>query len=185
MVSVMVILVWCFLSCTNKKQDVQVDKKATTMKMEVVEAVDNEPDEGTYKIRNTEFYSISFPRTWEIIINPDQISDVYIGDSEEKLGFTVLYFETDFSLSDVMEECNSNAEKEGFAIIANDKINLNGQPCYKTVYEFSFGGMDMQQISYTFKKNSRIFNVKFGNRKEEVESSVALIDRIINSFKIK
>ena len=136
-----------------------------------------------YKTRNTNFYSIKYPTKWDILENPDEMTDVFIGNNE--LGFTVLFFDTDVSLSEINEEGNTNMRLAGAKVISNKKMSINGQSCYKSIYEFNVDNMDVKQISYTFKKKNTMYNVKFGNDKKVMNANNDLIEEIINSFKIK
>ena len=70
-------------------------------------------------------------------------------------------------------------------MISNTKISIDGQPCYKSIYEFTLGDSKIKQVSYLFKKDETMFNVKFGNDKTEIDENNALIEKIISTFKIK
>ncbi|MBQ8956991.1 MAG: hypothetical protein IJ057_00595 [Bacteroidales bacterium] len=84
------------------------------------------------------------------------MTDVYLGDSEGKIGCTILFFDTDYSHSELNEEANANMKNVGATIISSTKINVNGQPCYKTIFEFSLGDTEVKQVSYLFKKDETI-----------------------------
>ena len=113
------------------------------------------------------------------------MSDVYIGSTNGKIGFTVLFFDTELSLSEVINMGNVDMKKAGINVVSNKIITINGQPCYKQVHEFWMNGNHVKHISYTFKKGQKIFNVKFGSLYNEVNANTALIDEIIGSFKMK
>lgn len=141
--------------------------------------------EDAWSERNTGNYSIKYPKGWNVVMGTDGLTDVFIGNPSGELVCSILFFDTDYSLSEVVEECNSNARKTGFKVVSNKSVRINGQDCYKTVYDFSLGNMEGRQISFMFKKNGKIFNLKFGNLKHIVEENADLIERIVGTFEMK
>ena len=139
----------------------------------------------SYLIWDKEKYSVEYPSQWCVLEKPDALSDVYIGDTKGDIGFTVLYSDTDFNLDKINREAVSGMKKAGINPVSNEKIEINGMLFYKTVYEFPFGAIECKQISYTTKKGNTAFNLKFGNNKTVMEQNGELIERIVNSFKIK
>lgn len=142
-------------------------------------------DDDSFAIRETKSYTIEYPKEWKVVSNPDQYTDVYLGDYQGKVGCTVLFVDTDYSLDEIIEDGNTNMKNAGARVTSNKKLEINGIPCYKTIFEYSLGNMNVKQISYTFKKGNTMYNVKFGNNKLTIDANIALIDRIISSFKIK
>lgn len=140
---------------------------------------------GQFKTWNAMYYSIKYPASWRTLTNFDYMSDVYIGSTNGKIGFTVLFFDTELSLSEVVNMGNVDMKKAGANVVSNKIITINGQTCYKTVFEYWMNGFHVKHISYTFKKGQKIFNVKFGSSYNEVNANAALIDEIIGSFKMK
>ena len=138
-----------------------------------------------FKTWNSQYYSIKYPANWKVLTDYDVLTDVYIGSLDAYLGFTVLFGDTEFSLSEVVNMGNVDMKKAGWNIVSNRAISINGQACYKTVIEYWLNGYHVKQISYTFKKGRKIFNVKFGSSYSEVNANTALIDEIIGSFKMK
>ena len=168
-------------------EHIQRSLTGLSQKIEIIDG-NKDVDDGnnsTFTTRNTNYYSIDYPKEWSIVTNPDQMTDVYLGDPEGKIGCTILFFDTDYSLSELNEEGNANMKDAGATIISSTKISINGQPCYKTIFEFSLGDMKVKQVSYLFKKDETMFSVKFGNDKKEVDGNIALIEKIMSSFKIK
>ena len=141
--------------------------------------------EDAWSERNTGNYSIKYPKGWNVVMGTDGLTDVFIGNPSGELVCSILFFDTDYSLSEVVEECYSNARKTGFKVVSNKSVRINGQDCYKTVYDFSLGNMEGRQISFMFKKNGKIFNLKFGNLKHIVEENADLIERIVGTFEMK
>lgn len=138
---------------------------------------------GTYNNRTTSYYSIDYPKEWVVIENPDNMSDVYIG--EERLGCMILMFEASESLEQINRISNASLEEGGFEIKSSQLVYINGQSCYKSIFEFNLRGVHYKQVSYTFKKGIMCYNVKFGNDKDLITSKRHVIDRMINSFRMK
>ncbi len=161
----------------SKKDNTTVSKKNNT--------VSKETKTDSYKTRNTKYYSIKYPNDWKMLTNFDNMSDVYIGSPDGKIGFIVLYFDTDLTLSDIVAEGNSNFKAAGAKILSSKKITVNGQSGYKTIYDYWMDNYHVKNVSYTFKKNGKVFNVKFGNAAKEVDVNADLIEDIIHTFKMK
>lgn len=142
-------------------------------------------DDDEFTVRNTDYYSISYPKAWSVLVNPNQMTDAYIGDSEGKIGCTILFFDTDLSIAEINAEANTNMKEVGAVVTSEKKTVVNGMPCYRAVYEFSLGDMEVKQISYMFKSGNTMYSVKFGNNREEINSNLPMIEKIISSFIIK
>ena len=166
---------------------VQRSLKFHSQEIEIIEGQkdDGNDSNGAFVTRNTNYYSIDYPKEWTILTNPDQMTDVYLGDPDGKIGCTILFFDVDYSLSELNEEGNANMRNAGAKITSNQKININGKPCYKTIFEFSLGDTEVKQVSYLFKKDETMYSVKFGNDKKAIDDNIALIDKIMSTFKIK
>lgn len=167
-------------------EHVQRSLSGHSQKMEIVEGqkIDDGFNNDTFVTRNTNYYSIDYPKEWSIVTNPDQMTDVYLGDPEGKIGCTILFFDTNYSLSELNDEGNANMKNIGATIVSSAKININGQPCYKTIFEFSLGDTKVKQVSYLFKKDETMFSVKFGNDRKEIDENIVLIEKIMSTFKI-
>lgn len=175
-------------SCDNKRQNETHNSQSNLKLSPKWEAHTISPQneiKSDFTTRNTNLYSIDYPKQWKIVSNPDQMTDVYVGDSEGNLGFTILFFDTEYSLSEVNNEGNANMKSAGAKIVFNNSITISGQTCYKTIYEYSIESMEIKQISYTLKKGNTVYNVKFGNNKKAIDNNITLIDNIISTFKIK
>ncbi|MBQ9893461.1 MAG: hypothetical protein IJM35_09950 [Bacteroidales bacterium] len=134
--------------------------------------------------RTTTQYSILYPFNWRVKEKPDSISDVYIGAEGGDIGFTILYFDSGYSIDRVNSDGLKSMRKAGMSVVSNDKVSINGYSGYKTVYDFSFNETDCRQISYTIKNGKTVYNIKFGNNRYIIDQNLELIEKIINSFNI-
>lgn len=139
----------------------------------------------SFVIYSGDGYSIGYPKMWKVVHNPDPISDVYIGDSMGHIGFTVLYFETNQSVTEINKIANKNAIQTGMEVCENELVTLKSLEGYRTIYLFSMGGINQTHISYLLKKGNLIYNIKFGGQSRYIDASVVLIDKIIQTIKIK
>ena len=154
--------------------------------MEVIDGKDAPKGKtGNFSTRSTNYYSIEYPREWKVLTNVDQMTDAYIGASNDLLGFTIVFFDTDYSLAEINEESNSQMRQLDAKFSENKKTTINGQPCYKSVFEYEMAGRKMKNISYVFKKGDTMYSVKFGSDPKEVNDNIALIEKIIKTFQIK
>ena len=150
---------------TNETVDV------TTKNTQVV------PLEKTY---TTKFYSIKYPKQWLVQKPLDEMTEVYIGSQTDNFGFTVVRFETDYSLSEINAEGNENLRQTGFRILENKQGEIKGEKCYKTVQEISIQNQKVKHISYTFKKDNMLYNIKFGSVATKTQQK--LVTEIMKSF---
>ncbi|MBQ8424312.1 MAG: hypothetical protein IJY36_08695 [Coprobacter sp.] len=138
-----------------------------------------------FHIRNTDYYSIEYPKTWKIIAGINEMTDVYIGSENDKLGFTIVFFDTEYSLFDIYNESKSNMIAAGAKLVLDKKDTINGEPCFVLSFEYQIEHQHIKDISYIFKKNNTMFSIKFGTDKNEINTNAELIKTIINSFQIK
>ena len=150
---------------TNETVDV------TTKNTQVV------PLEKTY---TTKFYSIKYPKQWLVQKPLDEMTEVYIGSQTDNFGFTVVRFETDYSLSEINAEGNETLRQTGFRILENKQGEIKGEKCYKTVQEISIQNQKVKHISYTFKKDNMLYNIKFGSVATKTQEK--LVTEIMKSF---
>lgn len=159
---------------------------AHSNEMEVIDGKDAKKGKSdNFVSRSTNYYSIEYPKEWKVLTNVDQMTDAYIGAANDLLGFTIVFFDTDYSLAEINEESNSNMRELNAKFSTNKKITINGQPCYKSVYEYDMAGKHLKNISYVFKKGETMYSVKFGSDPKEIDNNLGLIDKIINTFHIK
>lgn len=175
------VVVFLFLtSCGHKKE--ASDSKYTSNETSYLD----EKKAGNFmldKSYSTQYYTIQYPSEWSILEQVNEITDVYIGSEQYALGFTIVRFETDYSLSQVNSEGNRNVRQSGIKVSDDKLITLDGVDCYRALHEISIGNQTLKQISYTFKKGYMLYNIKFGSviTKEQEE----LVAAIINSFQFK
>lgn len=144
------------------------------------EDVETFPLEKTY---STQFYSIKYPKQWQVQEHLDEMTEVYIGYQPDNFGFTIVRFETDYSLSEVNAEGNENLRQEGFRIIEEKQMKVDGVKCYRVNQEITIQGQKVKHISYTFKKGDMLYNVKFGSVTTKAQESLA--SDIMDSFHFK
>jgi hypothetical protein len=125
-------------------------------------------------------YCISYPIDWKVSEGIDDITEVYIGSEKENFGFTIIRFETDYSLSEIDKEGKDNLRKAGFKVLEDKQITVDGVKCYRAVQEMTYQGQRIKHISYTFKKRRWLYNIKFGSVTTKEQENLAA--QIIDSF---
>lgn len=126
------------------------------------------------------WYSISYPQSWikEEVYN--QLMDVAIGKENGDITFSVCHILTDYSLSEINNMGIEDLTSAGARILSNNKTVINGTPCYVTeIYH------QQKQVSYTFKENGVMYNIRFTSPNNWIDYNKGEIDKIIQSFKIK
>lgn len=132
---------------------------------------------------STRFYSIKYPKQWKTQEHLDEMTDVYIGYQPENFGFTIVRFETDYSLSEVNAEGNESIRQSGFRITDEKQMKVDGVKCYRAVHEISIQGQTVKHISYMFKKGDMLYDIKFGSVTTTAQENLA--SNIIKSFQFK
>lgn len=160
-----------YSSIKQTKKGTNETVNVTTKNTQVV------PLEKTY---TTKFYSIKYPKQWLVQKPLDEMTEVYIGSQTDNFGFTVVRFETDYSLSEINAEGNENLRQTGFRILENKQGEIKGEKCYKTVQEISIQNQKVKHISYTFKKDNMLYNIKFGSVATKTQEK--LVTEIMKSF---
>lgn len=135
------------------------------------------------KTYSTQFYSIKYPKQWQIQEHLDEMTEVYIGYQPDNFGFTIVRFETEYSLSEVNAEGNDNVRQAGFRILEEKQMKVDGAKCFRTIQEITIQGQKVKHISYTFKKGDMLYNVKFGSVTTKAQETLA--SDIIDSFYFK
>ena len=105
---------------------------------------------------------------------------IEFGSQTDNFGFTVVRFETDYSLSEINAEENENLRQAGFRILENKQGEIKGEKCYKIVQEISSQNQEVKQISYTFKKDIMLYNIRFGTIATKTQEK--LVTEIMESF---
>lgn len=143
-------------------------------------------DEETFlleKTYSTPFYSIKYPKQWQVQEHLDEMTEVYIGYQPDNFGFTIVRFETDYTLSEVNAEGNENVRQAGIRILEEKQMKVDGAKCYKAIQEITIQEQKVKHISYTFKKGDMLYNIKFGSVKTKAQENLA--SNIIDSFHFK
>lgn len=135
------------------------------------------------KTYSTKFYSVKYPKGWNVIEPFDEMTEAYIGHQPENFGFTIVRFKTDYTLSEVNAEGNENLRQAGFRILEEKQMTVDRLKCHRAVIEIPFQGQKVKQISYTFKKGDTLYNVKFGSVTTKKQDNIAT--KIIDSFRFK
>ena len=138
------------------------------------------------KIYSNAYYTIKYSNSWRKIENFDEMTDLYVGADDESMGFTIVRFETNESLSKINKEGNENLKQVGYPglkFLENKQIKLQGLNSYKTIYEFQYNGGKRRELSYQLKKGNMFYCIRFGNV-ESIENQ-KLANDIIKSFKLK
>lgn len=135
------------------------------------------------KTYSTQFYSLKYPKGWDVIDHLDEMTEVYIGYQPENFGFTIVRFKTDSTLSEVNAEGNENLRQGGFRILEEKQMTVDRMKCYRAVQEISSHGQKVKHISYTFKKGDILYNIKFGSVTTKKQENTAA--EIIGSFRFK
>ena len=135
------------------------------------------------KVFSTSYYTIKYPKEWNVVENINEMTDAYISSQEEDFGFTIVRFETDYSVSEAHTEGKENIRQAGFRIINDRQITLAGVKCYKTLQIAMIQGKEIRHLSYLFKKGDMLYSVKFGNISNDERETLA--DEIIDSFRFK
>ena len=153
---------------------------------EITEDNNHTSDKGIiFKKYTNPYFSISYPKDWEIVAQPDQMSDVYIGAKDGSIGFTVVRFDTEYSLEEIVSEAKSNSEIYGMTVTSCDNIKLNGYVCNKMINEYEFQGVSVKTIAFSLKNANTLYSIKFGTEKKSVDDNLDLIQKIINTLSLK
>ncbi len=128
-------------------------------------------------------YTIKYPEGWECTENIDEMTDVYIGSASNNFGFTIVKFETNYSLSQINTEGNKSITQAGFIIKEEKPITLRGLKCYRAIHEVSIQNQNVEHISYTFKRGNMLYNIKFGSVTTKAQETLA--SEIIETFDFK
>lgn len=136
------------------------------------------------KSYTTKFYTIKYPKQWKDVIKQlNEMTDVYIGSKSDNFGFTIVRFETDYSLEEVKKEESANLRQVGIKVSNSKQVTVDGVKCYRAIHELNAQGQKIKQISYTFKKGDMVYNIKFGSVTEQAQETLA--KKIVDSFRFK
>ena len=161
------------------------DTMSNGVPSETIENIEPNSESSNFKTYSNPYFSISYPKDWRVVEHPDAMSDMYAGAQDESLGFTAVRFDTDASLSEIVNEAKSGAQEGGMQVTSSKNITLNSMACNKMVCEFTYQGIPIKTVAYTFKKGNTMYSIKFGTQKKYVDANTGLIEQIMSSFNIK
>lgn len=150
------------------------------LKQKEVSFSTKDTQEITSSVYSNNYYSIKYPKGWNVIEHLNEMTDVYIGSKKENFGFTIVRFETDYTLSEINGEGNESVRQAGFRIKEEKPIILRGMKCYRAIHEVSVQNQNIKHISYTFKKDNMLYNIKFGSVTTKAQETLA--SEIIETF---
>ncbi len=148
------------------------------MRIEEPQSTESKP------VFENEFYKIEYPAGWKYMTNPDGVSDVYIGKGNEMFGFTIMHFETEYSLDDIVDNEKSSWKQLGVTS-KYTKSNIGGELTYRCVANGTIQGIQMKNVSYSLKHKGIFYNIKFGNDPKLMDENLDVIEEIVKSFQFK
>lgn len=151
----------------------------------ILTAVDDEDNETGFAKYSNPYLTVSYPKDWIMVKNPDPMSDVYLGAGDESLGFSIVRFDTDASFDEIIGEAISGSYEGGMKITDNKNLTLKGRRCNRMVNEYEYYGIPVKTIMYTFKEGNTLYSIKFGTQKQYVDENIDLIEKIMDTFQIK
>ena len=130
-------------------------------------------------------FSLQYPKSWELIGKVDDITDIFIGDANGKIGLSIMCIETNKNLSELVAETNKNLTSNNIHILSEMEMTLCNVPCHVRKYKFTTGKEVVFQEEYLLKKGYTMYSVKFGNNEKTIKDNKILIRKIIKSLIIK
>ena len=132
-------------------------------------------------------YSIQYPKDWVVTKNINEFTDVHIGSTTANIGLTIIQFSTEQSLNDVQKSSDENMVNAGFDIVEKQELIINGSKAYERTYftidknvDIFSDNYNIAFMSYILKKDSIIYNIKFGNCYKDEHAKIAR--KLINTF---
>jgi len=133
-----------------------------------------------------EYFNLEYPSEWTLDEQPGiHTADVYIGNNDRSFGLWLFRFEknNDISFDEAMTALADNWRD--VATVGMSYENINGVEWCKHDILMSTQGQKSRQISYYALKDNMIYNIKFGNKAQEVEKNHTLINDIMRSVALK
>lgn len=137
---------------------------------------------GLNKKYNNIFYSISYPSDWQHHENPDAITDVMFSSKNGETGFTIISFDSDLSMNDLIQESHQNLSSIGLKIDSSHKETINGREFHKITINH---GNYVKQIQYMVKNIDKFYIISFIYNENNNKSFNTTMGGIMNSFRIK
>lgn len=132
------------------------------------------------------YISLDYPSEWIVDEFPNtQTADVWITQKDHAFGVWLFRFENKdgISFEDAMTSIANNWRE--VAKVEMTYRQINGIKWCKHDIRMDIQGQEGRQISFYCQKDNYIYNVKFGNRCEEVFKNISMVDSIMNSVEIK
>ena len=142
-------------------------------------------DEITFKSYKGEYFNLDYPSEWTQDESPGvQTADVFIGNIDHSFGLWLFRFEKEENISfdEAMIGLADNWRE--VATVSMSYETINGVKWCKHDIQMSTQGQEGRQISYYTPKGNMIYNIKFGNKAQEVEQSQLVINDIMHSVEI-
>ena len=133
-----------------------------------------------------EYLNLECPSEWTLDEEPEtQTADVYIGKNDRSFGLWLFRFEKEdgISFDEAMTGLADNWRE--VATIGMSYETINGVEWCKHDILISTQGQESRQISYYTHNGNKIYNIKFGNKAQEVEKNQTLINDIMRSVELK
>jgi hypothetical protein len=172
-----------FDECSKIANSIKLSINSATSENEEVAKVSQKKI--TLKSYSSSNFSVSYPSSWKVQQNVDEVTDVYIGSTTGAIGFTILHFPTDYTLNEINDEGKNNLIQSGAKILEDSKVTVSGVPCYEQIIEMPYNGQTYRQISYTLKKGDYAYNIKFGNDTKWLVENKNLVKDIVRSLKFR
>lgn len=138
----------------------------------------------SFTLYNCDRYSIEYPSKWGKAMHPSEVEEVYFGDTNRMIGFSIIVLPFDSSLDDFFRFQSDALTNSNQEIVSSEKILINGLPAYRQVSKNDIMSQKNKKITYTFYKNRTIYILSFGNSQIQLDKSTKLINQIVNSFRI-
>ncbi len=161
---------------------IDIDLHKTIGKTIKCNASDNNPVFMKYQ---GEYLNLEYPSEWTLDKEPGaQTADVYIGKNDRSFGLWLFRFEKEdgISFDEVMTGLADNWRE--IATVGMSYETINGIEWCKHNILISTQGQEGRQISYYTLKGNKIYNIKFGNKAQEVEQNQIVINDIMRSVEI-
>lgn len=143
-------------------------------------------DEISMKKYENGYFYIEYPSDWGFIEHLTEISDVTFSSYAEQIASDITRFDTDYNLEEIHEEetyeCRINPD---WHLVSEEKAMISGRSCYKTIIDYELNGKSYRKINYTTKCKNTMYSVSFGNTKDMLEKYNNVVDKMVESFKIK
>jgi hypothetical protein len=125
------------------------------------------------------YLSIKYPNSWSVTRNVDEITEAYIGTQD--FGFSIVHFESDYTLSDIVQEHNANAKRAGMTVENVSTMTIDGAQSYRIVITFEHDKHTYKQVAYILKRGDRVYNLRFGDVQTQAHENIIL--EIVQSLK--